>query len=72
MPAFTGHFLYILDVNLRSSTVLGIVGGGGIGFLLLNSMRVLEFQTTGAIVMAIFGIVLAIELIGNWVRQLLR
>jgi phosphonate transport system permease protein len=61
-----------LDVNLRSSTVLGIVGGGGIGFLLLNSMRVLEFQTTGAIVMAIFGIVLAIELIGNWVRQLLR
>ena len=72
MPAFTGHFLYILDVNLRSSTVLGIVGGGGIGFLLLNSMRVLEFQTTGAIVIAIFGIVLAIELIGNWVRQLLR
>lgn len=72
MPAFTGHFLYILDVNLRSSTVLGIVGGGGIGFLLLNSMRVLEFQSTGAIVMAIFGIVLVIELIGNWVRQLLR
>ena len=72
MPAFTGHFLYILDVNLRSSTVLGIVGGGGIGFLLLNSMRVLEFQTTGAIVISIFAIVLAIELIGNWVRQLLR
>ena len=72
MPAFTGHFLYILDVNLRSSTVLGIVGGGGIGFLLLNSMRVLEFQTTGAIVISIFAIVLAIELVGNWVRQLLR
>lgn len=72
MPAFTGHFLYILDVNLRSSTVLGIVGGGGIGFLLLNSMRVLEFQTTGAIVISIFAIVLAIEMIGNWVRQLLR
>ena len=72
MPAFTGHFLYILDVNLRSSTVLGIVGGGGIGFLLLNSMRVLEFQTTGAIVISIFAIVLAIELIGNCVRQLLR
>lgn len=52
--------------------MLGIVGGGGIGFLLLNSMRVLEFQTTGAIVISIFGIVLAIELIGNWVRQLLR
>jgi ABC-type phosphate/phosphonate transport system permease subunit len=35
-------------------------------------MRVLEFQTTGAIVISIFAIVLAIELIGNWVRQLLR
>lgn len=72
MPPFVAHFLYILDVNLRSSTVLGIVGGGGIGFLLLNSMRVFEFSTTGAIVLSIFVIVLTIELVGNWVRSLLK
>ena len=72
LPAILGQVLYVLDVNLRSSTVLGIVGGGGIGFLLLESMRVLEYETTGAIVISIFVIVYAIELVGSLVRRLLR
>lgn len=72
LPAILGQVLYVLDVNLRSSTVLGIVGGGGIGFLLLGSMRVLEYETTGAIVISIFVIVYAIELVGSLVRRLLR
>jgi phosphonate transport system permease protein len=62
----------MLDVNLRSSTVLGIVGGGGIGFLLLSSIRVFEFQTTGAVVLSIFVVVYAIELLGTWVRKLIQ
>jgi len=71
MPALVSQILYMLDVNLRSSTVLGIVGGGGIGFLLLGSIRVFEFGTTGAVVLSIFVVVYAIELIGSWVRGVL-
>jgi len=52
--------------------VLGIVGGGGIGFLLLGSIRVFEFGTTGAVVLSIFVVVYAIELIGSWVRGVLE
>lgn len=33
MPSIVGSGLYMLDVNIRASTVLGIVGAGGIGFL---------------------------------------
>ncbi len=72
LPAVVSQVLYMLDVNLRSSTVLGIVGGGGIGFLLLSSIRVFEFQTTGAVVLSIFVVVYAIELLGTWVRKLIQ
>ena len=69
MPAIVGSLLYVLDINLRTSTILGIVGGGGIGFLLFNSLRVLELRTTGAIVISIFVLVYAIELLAGWVRK---
>lgn len=69
---FVAHFFYLLDVFFRSSTVLGIVGGGGIGFLLLQSIRVFEFQLTTTIVLGVYVIVLSIEWLGLGVRRLYR
>ncbi len=68
-PTLVGLFLYIIDINIRTSTVLGIVGGGGIGFLLFNSIRVLEFQATGAIILTIFLVVYAVELLSMYIRK---
>ncbi len=68
-PTLVSLFLYIFDINLRASTVLGIVGGGGIGFLLFNSIRVLEFQATGAIILTIFVVVYAVELVSMYIRK---
>jgi len=68
-PSLVGLFLYIFDINIRASTVLGIVGGGGIGFLLFNSIRVLEFQATGAIILTIFIVVYAVELLSMYIRK---
>ncbi len=59
----------MLDINIRTSTVLGIVGGGGIGFLLQNSTRVRAFDTTGAIILSIFVVVFVIEQLSGWVRK---
>ncbi len=61
--------LYMLDVNFRSSTILGLVGGGGIGFLLFQSVQVLDYRTTGAIIISTFTVVLVIEVITSWVRK---
>jgi phosphonate transport system permease protein len=72
LPNLVSQTLYMLDVNLRSSTVLGIIGGGGIGFLLLSALRVLEEPTVGAIVITIFVIVYAIELVGSFVRWMVE
>jgi phosphonate transport system permease protein len=72
LPNLVSQTLYMLDVNLRSSTVLGIVGGGGIGFLLLGSIRVLDEATVGAIIITIFLLVYAIELLGTFVRWMVE
>ncbi|MDF2824147.1 MAG: phosphate starvation-inducible protein PhoH, partial [Mycobacterium sp.] len=54
LPAMVGSSLYMFDVNVRTSTILGIVGAGGIGFLLFESIRTLNFDVAGAIVLIIF------------------
>ena len=69
MPSLVGNGLYLLDISLRSSTVLGIVGAGGIGFLLQNASKTLNFEVMGGIVLSIFVIVYAIELLAGWVRR---
>lgn len=68
LPAMAGHMLYVLDINIRSSTILGLVGGGGIGFLLFNSLRVLQWEVTGAILILIFATVYSIERFSGWLR----
>jgi phosphonate transport system permease protein len=69
MPSMVGSSLYMFDVNVRTSTILGIVGAGGIGFLLFESIRTLNFDVAGAIVLVIFVIVYAIERLSGWIRS---
>lgn len=68
-PALIGNMLYVLDISIRSSTILGIVGAGGIGFLLNNAAKTLRFETMGGIILCIFLVVYAIELLSGWVRR---
>jgi phosphonate transport system permease protein len=68
-PALVGNSMYMLDVNFRSSTVLGLVGSGGIGFILYQSTQILAYGTTGAIIISTFVVVLLIEILTNWLRK---
>ncbi len=69
VPSFVSNALYMLDVNIRSSVVLGIVGAGGVGFALVQSVRTLEFRRTSAILVAVFLVVYAIERLSVWTRK---
>jgi len=69
MPALIGTSLYILDVNMRAATILGIVGGGGIGFILIQGTRTLNWELVGGILLTIFVLVYAIELLSGWIRK---
>lgn len=70
-PAIVGAVLYALDVNVRAASVLGIVGAGGIGFLLNRSISGLNYQVTGAILIMVFALVFAIERLSSWLRTIM-
>ncbi|TQM79388.1 phosphonate transport system permease protein [Saccharothrix saharensis] len=71
-PAIVGHVLYQLDVNVRAATLLGIVGGGGIGYMLLQATRTREYEVVTLIMLITFGVVLVVEGLAMLLRRLLR
>ncbi|MFW6232310.1 MAG: ABC transporter permease subunit, partial [Spirochaetota bacterium] len=44
---FVSFSIYRWDINVRMSTVIGLVGGGGIGFLLVQYIRLLDYRAAG-------------------------
>jgi phosphonate transport system permease protein len=68
-PTLIGHLLYQLDVNLRSATLLGIVGAGGIGYDMLNAERVLQFKVVTVVVLMMLAAVLIVEGLALWLRK---
>lgn len=71
-PAFVAHTLYLLDTNIRSATLLGVVGAGGIGFQLLNASRVNQFDVVTYILILMVAVVLVVELLSLWLRKAVR
>lgn len=69
MPRIVGLSVYRWDINLRKSTIIGIVGAGGIGFTLVRSFEVYEYAFTMAILIVIIAIVFAGEGISALVRR---
>jgi phosphonate ABC transporter permease subunit PhnE len=53
IPHFIGYILYRWDGNVRFSTVLGFVGGGGIGFILIQYINLLQYRNAAVAVWAI-------------------
>ncbi len=60
--------LYRWEMNFRASTVVGMVGAGGIGFELLGTLRLMQYRQVAAILLAIFLVVQLVDGFGNLVR----
>lgn len=69
MPAFAGISVYRWDINIRESTVLGLVGAGGIGLQLNASINSLAWDQASVIFLMIFATVLVSEAISARVRR---
>ena len=61
--------LYRWEMNFRASTVVGMVGAGGIGFELLVAMRLTKYQQAAAILLSILVVVQLVDQFGNLVRS---
>jgi phosphonate transport system permease protein len=71
LPNFIGTSLFRWDINIRESTVLGLVGAGGIGLKLEESMAVLAWPQVAVICCAILATVVVSEWVSARVRHAL-
>lgn len=69
LPHFTAYSLYRWDINVRMSTVIGLVGGGGIGFLLIQWIRQVQYQHAGLAVWLIALTVATLDFVSATIRK---
>jgi phosphonate transport system permease protein len=60
VPPFVSFTIYRWDINIRMSTIIGFVGGGGIGFLLSQWIRLLDYRAAG---MAVWFIAITVAIL---------
>jgi phosphonate transport system permease protein len=69
LPMMLSNTLYMFEHNVRSASILGIVGAGGIGFLLADRLRAYELQETCLIIILIILAVYAIDYLSKTLRE---
>jgi phosphonate transport system permease protein len=69
IPPFVSFSIYRWDINVRMSTVVGLVGGGGIGFLLVQYIRLLNFRAAGIAVWFIAITVAILDYVSAEIRE---
>lgn len=68
MPSLASVTLFFWEFNIRASTVLGVVGAGGIGQELKNSMDLLDFPRLLTVLLIILAMVTVIDQLSAWLR----
>jgi phosphonate transport system permease protein len=68
IPSWIASTLYRFEVNLRAATILGIIGAGGIGFELVSSLKLFQYQDTATCVLVILAMVMTADYLSSWLR----
>jgi phosphonate transport system permease protein len=69
LPVLLSTTLFWWEFNVRASTVLGVVGAGGIGLELKNSMDLLDFSRLFTIILLILVVVTILDQLSSWLRR---
>jgi phosphonate ABC transporter permease subunit PhnE len=69
IPPYISYTMYRWDINVRMSTIIGFVGGGGIGFLLQQNINLLNYRAASAQMFAIAIVVASMDYISSVLRE---
>ncbi len=69
IPPFTSFTIYRWDINVRTATVIGMVGGGGIGLYLIQWIQLNDFRSVSAAFIAIAVVVILLDFISAKIRE---
>lgn len=69
LPGYLTNALYLWEANVRQAAILGYVGAGGIGLILNERLAWRAYSQVGTILLLLYGVVLASELLSELLRQ---
>ncbi|MCA9976622.1 MAG: ABC transporter permease subunit, partial [Anaerolineales bacterium] len=67
-PHYIAYIFYRWDINVRMSTIIGFVGGGGIGFVLQRYLNQLQYSRASVLVIAIAVVVTILDNVSSRIR----
>jgi phosphonate transport system permease protein len=70
VPDFLSYIIYHWDINVRISTVIGFVGGGGIGYYLSQMINTTQFQKASTALLAIIIVVMILDFLSADIRKM--
>jgi phosphonate transport system permease protein len=69
LPDLISFTLYRFETNIRSASVLGLIGAGGIGYLMNTSFRTFQYQQAAAIVVVLIVLVMLVDYGSSRLRE---
>lgn len=69
LPELAAHWLFRFELNIRASAVLGVVGAGGVGGVLLNTLRYGHLDKAAAVLILTIIVVLVIDMVSGEIRH---
>jgi len=69
LPEVVAFWLYRFEINIRAAAVLGVVGAGGIGFVLQQAISFQRFPRAGMIILVVVVATILVDTLSGWVRR---
>lgn len=69
VPPYISYTMYRWDINVRMSTIIGFVGGGGIGFVLQQNINLLNYRAASVNMLAIAIVVASMDYVSSYLRE---
>ena len=69
MPEIVAFWLYRFEINIRASAVLGVVGAGGIGFQVQQTIVFNRFELTGTAMLVVVGVTILVDTVSGFLRR---
>ena len=69
IPVFVGNIVFEWDINIRRSTIMGLVGAGGLGLLLFRQMAMSNYGGIAVVVLAVLVLIVLGEIVSHYARR---
>ena len=71
LPQFVSNHLYVWEFNIRDSTILGLIGAGGLGLLISEAVSLFQWSRLATLLIAVIALVVAFDALSRRIRQAL-